>query len=743
MLQWMLENKLKILKAATIAVILVAVFGIFNYTNAQSVANPDSTINQGLDVIEQPLGLSTLDIRTIIANIIKVILGLIGIILVVLLLYAGYLWMTAGGNEEQIVQSKNIIKNAVIGLAIILSAYSIVAFVLKMLGVNGGDLTNTNVQPPITTNLTGSGALGKVVKDHYPARDQKNIPRNTKIVVTFFKPVSLASFVEDTNNSGFLGDCKAAPKKFNLQCSIVENNASCLDSNNTKLNCDVNSDDVFGDCLDANGKDLDCDENKDGNLGDCFGYVGQLNWNTDCDKVKTNNGKLSDSILNVKKTGTGESVTGLVVMAASSTNPTTNITGVYTIVLKPIIDTTVNNGGYLGSESQDTQYTVQLGTEMRMDDAKNNNPKLFPLNPYYWNFTVGTFLDLTPPQVSNVFPESITKNSKGEPKNSVIQISFSEPVSPIGLQGDFKTTSTKNYFYTQEFNNIIHLQTASSTKPLGNFNLVNNYQIVEFTPSTQCAVNACGNPIYCLPVCDVAGATCNNDNYNFILKAARTMTANSFESVPFTGIEDLAGNALDGNGSGNVQVATLDEPIFSKWATPDNYYWTFKINNKIDATAPYLTNIEPGVGAENISKNAPLKMFFSKRMRVEPLYSIDIKEDVAQADKPINYEPICKVPLLYSDSKTVEMRHCPFLEQVSAFYMPVITSAVEDVNFNCFYAGVGPKENTGKVCDPTENKDTNNCCAVVPGQNDFCCNGAPSSTNVNACVGKIINDNSH
>ena len=53
-----------------------------------------------------------------------------GVIFLVLMVYAGYLWMTARGTEEQIEKAKKIIMAAMIGLIITLGAYSITAFVV-------------------------------------------------------------------------------------------------------------------------------------------------------------------------------------------------------------------------------------------------------------------------------------------------------------------------------------------------------------------------------------------------------------------------------------------------------------------------------------------------------------------------------------------------------------------------------------------------------------------------------------
>jgi len=65
------------------------------------------------------------DIRFYVATIIRWILSLVGTVLFILNLYAGYLWMTAGGNSEQVDQAKTTLRNSTIGLIIVLSSYAI------------------------------------------------------------------------------------------------------------------------------------------------------------------------------------------------------------------------------------------------------------------------------------------------------------------------------------------------------------------------------------------------------------------------------------------------------------------------------------------------------------------------------------------------------------------------------------------------------------------------------------------
>ncbi len=50
---------------------------------------------------------------------------------VIFIVYAGFLWLTAAGNEKQVEKAKQVISAAVIGMIVILLAWAIVAFVLN------------------------------------------------------------------------------------------------------------------------------------------------------------------------------------------------------------------------------------------------------------------------------------------------------------------------------------------------------------------------------------------------------------------------------------------------------------------------------------------------------------------------------------------------------------------------------------------------------------------------------------
>ena len=72
-------------------------------------------------------------VSTIVGRIVNSALSLLGTIFVVLLVYAGFKWMTAGGNEEEIEKAKAIIWQATIGIIIVVAALLITNFVLASL----------------------------------------------------------------------------------------------------------------------------------------------------------------------------------------------------------------------------------------------------------------------------------------------------------------------------------------------------------------------------------------------------------------------------------------------------------------------------------------------------------------------------------------------------------------------------------------------------------------------------------
>lgn len=84
----------------------------FNDADLQEIASPDAVA----------------------ANIIRTAIGYIGVVFLLATIFAGFLWMTAAGNEERITKAKQLLIGGVIGMAVILGAYIITEFVFTSIG---------------------------------------------------------------------------------------------------------------------------------------------------------------------------------------------------------------------------------------------------------------------------------------------------------------------------------------------------------------------------------------------------------------------------------------------------------------------------------------------------------------------------------------------------------------------------------------------------------------------------------
>ena len=135
------------MKKAIIAILfLVSIFNIIDIktVSAQSSSVREDAFGQlGAAANSGNLG-QPADPRTVVARVIRIGLGVLGTIFLVLTVYAGFLWMTAAGNDEQAGKARKLLYDGVIGLAIILAAYSITYFVSRVLV----DTTGTSLQTP-------------------------------------------------------------------------------------------------------------------------------------------------------------------------------------------------------------------------------------------------------------------------------------------------------------------------------------------------------------------------------------------------------------------------------------------------------------------------------------------------------------------------------------------------------------------------------------------------------------------
>ena len=117
-------------------ILAVSILGmVFGFTSVQAQGIKDQSM---LTSIAGKAGVAdTGNVESLSGTIIKAILSITGLIFLILMVYAGMLWMTARGDEGQVDKSKEIIQAAIIGLAVTVSAYAITVFVTSRFSSEG------------------------------------------------------------------------------------------------------------------------------------------------------------------------------------------------------------------------------------------------------------------------------------------------------------------------------------------------------------------------------------------------------------------------------------------------------------------------------------------------------------------------------------------------------------------------------------------------------------------------------
>ncbi|MFH1822492.1 MAG: hypothetical protein ABH830_02210 [Patescibacteria group bacterium] len=120
-----MKNKRKILIA------LLVIF-LFCFIASPTITSASDTVGS---LLKKAANSAQYDINqtslpVLVGRIIRAFLSLLGVIFIGLMIYGGYLWMSARGDTEQVKKAQNIIRDSIIGLVIIVAAYAITYFVL-------------------------------------------------------------------------------------------------------------------------------------------------------------------------------------------------------------------------------------------------------------------------------------------------------------------------------------------------------------------------------------------------------------------------------------------------------------------------------------------------------------------------------------------------------------------------------------------------------------------------------------
>jgi len=139
---------------------LVAPLTAFAAYNADTTGLSASGSQAGLDTTANQLPF-------VIGTVIKTALGVVGIVFLVLMVYAGYIWMIARGDEAKVEKAKETIVNCIIGIVIVVGAYAITSYLVTAFSqpaagiqIKKGDLCSVGAesQCPGTCAMDSTGS---------------------------------------------------------------------------------------------------------------------------------------------------------------------------------------------------------------------------------------------------------------------------------------------------------------------------------------------------------------------------------------------------------------------------------------------------------------------------------------------------------------------------------------------------------------------------------------------------------
>jgi hypothetical protein len=120
--------------------LVMLIGGLWSAKPVFAVAEIGADIGSQLNAAGNGIGISEpVDPRVSVMLIIRFGLRLLGLVVFCFILYAGFVWLTSGGNSEKVGKAQKILRNSIIGLCIIIASYSITILALNIaLGKTGG-----------------------------------------------------------------------------------------------------------------------------------------------------------------------------------------------------------------------------------------------------------------------------------------------------------------------------------------------------------------------------------------------------------------------------------------------------------------------------------------------------------------------------------------------------------------------------------------------------------------------------
>jgi hypothetical protein len=101
------------------------------FSPAHSLAQTDEMFWGGYEQdFQGATGLGDRDPREMIASLLNIALGFLGIIALLLIILAGFKWMLSMGNEDKASEAKRMLFSGIVGLIIILASFGLARFAI-------------------------------------------------------------------------------------------------------------------------------------------------------------------------------------------------------------------------------------------------------------------------------------------------------------------------------------------------------------------------------------------------------------------------------------------------------------------------------------------------------------------------------------------------------------------------------------------------------------------------------------
>lgn len=606
----------------------------------------------------------------IIGRALQVLFGLIGLVLFGYVLYAGYQYMTSGGEPAKLEAAKKRLLYAIIGIVIILLAFSITTFIIAKLnetlyGTGGGGGSSGGVQVPYYQTGYNSNALGLVVQDHFPGVDM-TVAANTKIImVKFREPIDPSSILLNKN-------CvtpKGVACEPNLN-EVIQHTAIC--------SCSGQLNPAAIKIYQA------CDSIYAGNVNAPEDYNEKNRTVREICNTWTGNYPSDDKLIKAGKLTLQSDMRTFVFLADQN----------------------------FGNTDYDIRLIVFLTSEIKKFGVKQSVFSGLKQNGYSWAFTTNTTIDETPPYIIGVTPIDVFIDANGfitgydyngninkkKPRNQGVRVDFSEPIIPLAFSVNSKETAANQEITVKETDNL----------PRGNFTISNAFRSVVFTSTTACSVDgttlytSCGREAMCLPANAKIDITVNSVSEDYLINPGKPPA----KTYPVGGILDTALNALDTDG----KIGPGNQKINFK---EDSFKWSFYTSAEVDLSPPKIISVSPVNGADKSSGVTPdvkVSATFDEALNPSTVNNSTVTIKATNWDGW--YYVVMDCPSTEADptscDKTLVIKHAafPMVEKDKALPMinPSISSGIEDMLQNCFNPCVGPEcpnlTNRGDSCSP-------------------------------------------